>query len=68
MGDWQDALGLAGSSSPPVLSRYMLRTGSLMIPASRMADLIGRKKVLLTGVAVFGTSSLRCGLVTRRVT
>lgn len=45
-----------------VLSGYMLALGSLMIPASRMADLIGRKKVLLTGIAVFGASSLMCGL------
>lgn len=45
-----------------VLSGYMLALGSLMIPASRLADLIGRKRVLLTGMAVFGLSSLACGL------
>ena len=45
-----------------VLSGYMLALGSLMIPASRMADLVGRKKVLLSGVAVFAVASLLCGL------
>ncbi len=45
-----------------VISGYMLALGSFMIPASRIADLVGRKKVLLTGVAVFGVSSLLCGL------
>ncbi|MEI6363901.1 MAG: MFS transporter [Actinomycetes bacterium] len=45
-----------------VLSGYMLALGSLMIPASRMADLVGRKKVLLSGVAVFAIASLLCGL------
>lgn len=45
-----------------VLSGYMLALGSLMIPASRIADLVGRKRVLLTGIATFGTASLICGL------
>ncbi|MDI1290880.1 MAG: MFS transporter [bacterium] len=44
------------------LSGYMLTLGSLMIPASRLGDLIGRKRVLLTGVAIFGAASLACGL------
>lgn len=46
------------------LSGYMLALGSLMIPASRLADLFGRKYVLLVGVALFGASSLACGLAT----
>ncbi len=46
------------------LSGYMLTLGSLMIPASRLADLIGRKRVLMAGVAVFGLASLACGLST----
>lgn len=45
-----------------VLSGYMLALGTLMIPASRAADLLGRKRVLLAGIAVFGASSLLCGL------
>ncbi|MFN8126665.1 MAG: MFS transporter [Candidatus Nanopelagicales bacterium] len=45
-----------------VLSGYMLALGSFMIPASRIADMLGRKRVLLTGVAVFGVASLLCGL------
>lgn len=46
------------------LSGYMLALGSLMIPASRLADLVGRKRILLVGVAVFGATSLACGLST----
>jgi len=44
------------------LSGYMLALGSLMIPASRLADLLGRKLILLIGVALFGIASLAYGL------
>ncbi len=46
------------------LSGYMLALGSLMIPASRLADLLGRKRILLIGVGLFGLASLACGLST----
>lgn len=45
-----------------VLSGYMLALGTLMIPASRAADLLGRKRVMLAGIAAFGLASLLCGL------
>ena len=40
----------------------MLALGALMIPASRLADLLGRKRILLLGLAMFGLASLLCGL------
>lgn len=47
-----------------VISGYMLALGALMIPAVRIADLLGRKRMLLIGVAIFGLCSLACGLAT----
>lgn len=46
-----------------MLSGYMLAVGSLLIPAARAADIIGRRTVLMAGVAVFGLTSLVCGVV-----
>lgn len=57
-----DDFGTTTTDLQWVLSGYMLALGSLMIPASRAADLLGRKRVLLAGIAVFGASSLLCGL------
>ncbi len=44
------------------VSAYMIALGITMIPGSRLADLIGRKKVVLIGLAIFGLASLACGL------
>ena len=45
-----------------LLSGYMIALGSLLIPAARLGDMLGRRAVLLTGVALFGLTSLVCGL------
>lgn len=45
-----------------LISGYMIAFGSLMIPAGRSADFLGRRRVLQCGIAVFGFSSLMCGL------
>ncbi len=55
-------LGTTTTDLQWVVSGYMLALGALMIPASRLADLLGRKRVLLIGTALFGTASLVCGL------
>jgi EmrB/QacA subfamily drug resistance transporter len=57
-----DDLGTTTTDLQWVLSGYMLALGALMIPMSRLADLLGRKRVLLAGIALFGTASLLCGL------
>src|SRR5690606_36148925 len=36
--------------------------GGLLLLSGRMADLLGRRRVFLTGVALFGMASLACGL------
>src|SRR5436190_2028911 len=44
------------------ISGYMLAVGALMIPGGRIGDILGRKRVLLAGVALFGVTSLAAGL------
>lgn len=57
-------LGTTTTDLQWVMSGYMLALGALMIPATRLADLVGRKRVLLVGVCLFGLASLLCGLAT----
>ncbi|MFF4640992.1 MFS transporter [Streptomyces olivaceus] len=45
-----------------VISAYLLSTGTLMLGAGRLGDLFGRRRLLVTGLAVFGASSLVCAL------
>jgi EmrB/QacA subfamily drug resistance transporter len=45
-----------------VISGYMLAGGAFLIPGGRIADILGRKRVLMTGIAMFGGASLACGL------
>jgi MFS family permease len=44
------------------LSGYMIALGALLIPAGRLGDVLGRREVVLSGIALFGLSSLVCGL------
>jgi EmrB/QacA subfamily drug resistance transporter len=57
-----DELGTTTTDLQWVVSGYMLALGALMIPASRLADLVGRKRILLVGLALFGLASLLCAL------
>lgn len=41
---------------------YVLGLSVCMIPASKLADQFGRKKIMLTGLLLFGLSSALCGL------
>lgn len=44
------------------VSAYMIAIGIAMVPAGRVAELIGRKRVWLIGFAIFGLASLAVGL------
>ena len=46
------------------VSAYMIALGITMVPGSRIADLVGRKKIVLIGLSIFGLASLWCGLST----
>jgi EmrB/QacA subfamily drug resistance transporter len=47
-----------------VLNAYALFFGGFLMLGGRVADKLGRRKVFMTGVAVFTTASLFCGLAT----
>jgi EmrB/QacA subfamily drug resistance transporter len=44
------------------ISGFMLALGSFLIPGGRLGDILGRRRMLITGTAIFGLSSLAGGL------
>lgn len=50
------------SAAQWTLSAYMLSIGCLFIIGGRLGDLLGRRPVLLTGVALFAAASVGCAL------
>lgn len=58
----RDELGFTASGLPWVVNAYFLAFGGLLLLCGRMADLLGRRRVFLAGVALFGVASLACGL------
>ncbi|GAA3856660.1 MFS transporter [Amycolatopsis tucumanensis] len=55
-------LGFTTTGLAWVVNAYFLTFGGLLLLAGRTADLLGRRRVFLAGVALFGTASLACGL------
>jgi MFS family permease len=58
----QDELGMSTSSLQWVVSAYVLGFGGFLLLGGRMADLLGRRRVLLVAVAVFAVASAVGGL------
>jgi EmrB/QacA subfamily drug resistance transporter len=54
--------GNALSNASWVLNAYSIFFGALLIPAGRMADHFGRRRVFIAGLAVFTLASLACAL------
>ncbi|HEV2982312.1 MAG TPA: MFS transporter, partial [Solirubrobacteraceae bacterium] len=51
-----------------VLNGYLITFGGFLLLAGRMGDLVGRKKVFLTGLVVFTVASILCGVATTQGT
>jgi len=47
-----------------VVTAYALTFGGLLLLGGRAADLLGRRRILMLGLAVFTAASLSCGLAT----
>ena len=45
-----------------ILNAYTIVYAALLVPAGRMADRVGRRRVFLIGVSVFTLGSLACGV------
>jgi EmrB/QacA subfamily drug resistance transporter len=58
----QHSLGFSQQNLQWVASGYILTYGGFLLLGGRLGDLFGRRRVLLTGLAVFAASSLTAGL------
>lgn len=47
-----------------ILSAYAIVSAALLIPAGRLADLIGRKRVFISGLGIFTAASAVCAAAT----
>src|SRR5258705_4230597 len=57
----QDDLGFSSSSLAWVVNAYLITFGGLLLLAGRLGDLVGRRTILLAGLAVFVAASILCG-------
>jgi EmrB/QacA subfamily drug resistance transporter len=56
-----DALGFSAGGLQWVISAYLLTFGGLLLLGGRSADLLGRRRMFMVGIALFVGSSLLCG-------
>jgi EmrB/QacA subfamily drug resistance transporter len=58
----QDDLGFSQSNLAWVVNAYLISFGGLLLLAGRFGDLIGQRRVFLSGLVVFVSASLLCAL------
>jgi len=58
----QRELGMAAAQLQWIVTGYALTFGSLLLAGGRLADLLGRRRLLTTGLVLFALASLACGL------
>jgi EmrB/QacA subfamily drug resistance transporter len=58
----QEDLGFSQSALAWVVNAYLIAFGGLLLLAGRLGDLVGRRRVFLTGLVVFTLASILCGL------
>src|SRR6202166_3215414 len=58
----QQALHADAVSTQWIVNAYLLLLGALVLVGRRAADLYGRRRIFLLGIAVFTTASIACGL------
>lgn len=58
----QRELNVAPADLQWIVTGYALTFGSLLLAGGRLADLLGRRRLLVLGLVLFGVASLTCGL------
>jgi len=58
----QQALNFSDANLQWVVSAYTLTFGGFLMLGSRVADLLGRKRMFVAGLVLFSAASLACGL------
>jgi EmrB/QacA subfamily drug resistance transporter len=58
----QEDLHFSTSSLAWVVNAYLISFGGLLLLAGRLGDLVGRRRIFLTGVALFTSASFLCGV------
>ena len=57
----QKDLDVSGQGLQWIANAYMVAFGGLLLLGGRIADLVGRRRVLIAGLLTFGAASLWCG-------
>ena len=63
----QDDLGFTQSGLAWVVNAYLISFGGLLLLSGRLGDLVSRKGMFLSGLAVFTVASLLCGMAQSQV-
>ena len=58
----QRELGMPAAQLQWIVTGYALTFGSLLLAGGRLADRLGRRRLLTAGLVLFGVASLGCGL------
>jgi EmrB/QacA subfamily drug resistance transporter len=58
----KDDLGFSQSTLAWVVNAYLITFGGLLLLAGRLGDLIGRKTIFMSGLALFTAASVLCGI------
>jgi EmrB/QacA subfamily drug resistance transporter len=58
----KDDLGFSQSTLAWVVNAYLITFGGLLLLAGRLGDLIGRKTIFMSGLALFTGASVLCGV------
>jgi MFS family permease len=58
----QRDLGMPAAELQWIVTGYALTFGSLLLAGGRLADLLGRRRLLAAGLVLFAVASLACGL------
>ncbi|MFE0174941.1 MFS transporter [Streptomyces sp. NPDC059002] len=60
----QSDLGFSAAGLAWVVNAYLIAFGGLLLLVGRLGDLVGRKRMFVSGLAVFTAASVVCGVAT----